>query len=323
MKRLFLASALFLAASATMAGSAVAETLPVSLRASASITSETVRLGDLWDNLGDKADVVIAPAPQPGKRITADSRWLGAVAQNYGIGWQPANLFESITIERAAQMVDVKLVESELREALAQEGVPGPFDFEITNRTALNMMVPTGNGPVGVAVRDVVWDSRTARFSATVEAPAGAPNALRQRLNGHVFTVARVPVLNHAMVRGDIIGERDIDWIETRAEAVRRDIVTDVRQLIGQEPRQQLRQGAPVRLSDLQRPVLVPRNSSVTMTVKTPFMRLTTQGRAVDEGGKGDVVRVTNLNSKRVVEAVVEGPGMVVVLPNGAVALAN
>lgn len=319
MKRLLLASALFLAASA----GALAESLPPSLRSAASIESDTVRLGDLWDNLDDKAGVVIAPAPQPGKRITADSRWLTAVAQNYGVKWQPANAFESITIERAAQMIDVKLVESELREALGMEGVPGPFDFEITNRGALNMMVPTGNGPVGVAVRDVVWDSRTARFTAIVEAPAGAPNAIRQRLNGHVFTVARVPVLNHAMVRGDVIGERDIEWIETRAEAVRRDIVTDARQLIGQEPRQQLRQGAPIRRSEVQRPVLVARNSTVTMTLVTPFMRLTTQGRAVDEGGKGDVVRVTNLNSKRVVEAVVDGHGTVVVVPNGTVALAN
>lgn len=323
MKRLLLAVALSLAANAAMLGAALAGSLPASLRPAASIEGDTVKLGDLWDNLGDKAEVVIAPAPQPGKRVTADARWLSAVAQNYGVNWQPANAFENIVIERAAQMIDVKLVESELREALAAEGVATPFDFEITNRTALNMMIPTGNGPVGVAVRDVVWDSRTARFSATVEAPAGAPNAQRQRVTGHVFTTARVPVLNHAMSRGDVIAERDIDWVEARAEAVRRDIITDIRQLIGQEPRLQLRAGAPIRAGELQRPILVPRNSSVTMTVKTPFMKLTTQGRAIEEGGKGDVIRVTNLNSKRVVEAIVDGPGTVVVVPNGAVALAN
>lgn len=319
MKRLLLASALFLAASAP----AFAGSLPASLRTFAPIEGETVRLGDLWDNLGDKADMVVAPAPQPGKRVTADSRWLSAVANQYGVNWQPANAYENIVIERAGQMIDVKLVESELREALGMEGVPHPFDVEITNRTALNMVVPAGNGPVGIAVRDVVWDQRTARFSATVEAPAGAPNALRQRINGHVFTVVRVPVLNHSMARGDVISERDIDWMDTRAEAVRRDIITDPRQLIGQEPRQQLRQGAPVRLSDVQRPVMVPRNSTVTMVVKTPFMKLTTQGRSIEEGGKGDVIRVTNLSSKRVVEAVVEGPGTVTVVPNGTVALAN
>ena len=319
MKRLLLAAAFALATSAA----ALAGSLPASLKPNAVIEGETVRLGDLWDNLGDKAETVIAPAPQPGKRITADARWLQAVAQNYGVNWQPANMFDRIVIERAAQMIDVKLVESELREALAMEGVPAPFDMDISNRTALNMMVPAAGGPVGVAIRDVLWDSRTARFSATIEAPAGAPNALRQRVGGTVYTVTRIPVLSRALGRGDVIGERDIQWVEARADTIRRDIVTDPRYMIGQEPRIQLRAGAPVRGADLQRPVLVPRNSTVTMTVTTPFMRLTTQGRAVEEGGKGDVIRVTNLQSKRVVEAIVDGPGTAIVVPNGAVALAN
>jgi flagella basal body P-ring formation protein FlgA len=319
MKRLLLASAMFLAASV----GAFADQLPASLRSAVSVEGDTVRLGDLWDNLGDKADVVIAPAPQPGKRVTADARWLAAVAQNYGVNWRPANMFESAVIERASQTVDIKLVESELREALAMEGVTGSFEMEISNRAALNMQLPAGNGPVGVAVRDVAWDQRAQRFTATVEAPAGAPNAQRQRIAGRVFFIARVPVMSRTLSRGEVIGERDIEWVETRAEAVRRDIVTDIRQVIGQEPRQQLRQGSPIRLSDVQRPVLVGRNATVTMTVKTPFMKLATQGRAVDEGGKGDVIRVTNVNSKRVVEAIVDGPNSVVVVPNGAVALAN
>ncbi|HLO76354.1 MAG TPA: flagellar basal body P-ring formation chaperone FlgA [Magnetospirillum sp.] len=319
MKRLVLAAALMIAAT----GAALAGSLPASLRAAANIEGDTVKLGDLWDNLEEKADIVIAPAPQPGKRITADARWLTAVAQNYGVNWQPANMFERIVIERAGQTVDIKLIESELREALAAEGVQVPFNFEIINRSALSMVVPAAGGPIGVAVRDVIWDNRTSRFTATVEAPAGSPNALRQRINGHVFAVSRVPVLNRTIGRGDVITERDVEWVDARADAVRRDVITDIRQLVGQEPRLQVRQGAPVRASDLQRPVAVARNSTVTMVVKTPFMKLTTQGRAMEEGGKGDVIRVTNLNSKRVVEAVVEGPGMVAVIPNGAVALAN
>lgn len=319
MKRLLLAAAFVLAGSmAVQAGS-----LPAQLRPAAVIEGDTVRLGDLWDNLGDKGDVMLAPAPQPGKRVTADVRWLSAVAAQYGINWQPANGFERIVIERAGQMVDVRLVESELREALGAEGVPAPFDFEITNRTALNMMVPSNGGTIGVAIRDVIWDQRNARFSATVEVPAGQPNALRQRVNGHVYTVSRIPVLSRTLSRGDIITERDVEWVETRADAVRRDMITDLRQLVGQEPRTQVRQGAAIRLSDVQRPVMVPRNSSVTMVVKSPFMQLTVQGRSMDEGGKGDVIRVTNLQSKRVVEAVVDGPGTVVVVPNGTVALTN
>lgn len=318
MKRLLLA--LLIAAAP---GLALAAGLPAQLKPVATIEGDTVKLGDLWDNLGDKAETVIAPAPQPGKRVTADARWLSAVASNYGLNWQPANMFERIVIERAGQQLDLRLVESELREALGLEGVPAPFEVEIANRSSLSMVVPAGAGPVGIAIRDVSWDSRTSRFSATVEAPAGAPNALRQRVQGRVFTVSRIPVLNHSMGRGDVITDRDIEWVEARADAVRQGVATDPRQIIGQEPRFQVRQGAPIRTSDLQRPVLVARNATVTIQLKTPYMTLTTQGRASEEGGKGDLVHVTNMQSKRVVEAVVEGPNMVTVTTPGALALAN
>ncbi|MBC7950821.1 MAG: flagellar basal body P-ring formation protein FlgA [Rhodospirillaceae bacterium] len=303
--------------------SAHAESLPANLKSAATIEADTVKLGDLWENLGAKADTVIANAPQPGKRITADARWLAAVAQNYGVNWLPASNFDRIVIERAGQMVDVKLIENEIKEALGMEGVPAPFDFEIANRSALNITIPSSGGPAGVAVRDVAWDSRTSRFTATVEVPAGSPSAVRQRVNGRVFTVARIPVLNRAMGRGEVIGERDVEWVDARSENVRRDIVTDPRQIIGQEPRYQLRQGAPVRMTELQRPVLVTRNSLVTMTLKTPYMSLATQGRATEEGGKGDLIHVTNLQTKRVVEAIIDGPGTVTVAQAGARSLAN
>lgn len=319
MKRLLLAIAFLFATT----GAAFAGSLPVELRPAANIEGDTVKLGDLWDNLGDKGATVIAPAPQPGKRITADARWLSAVAQKYNVNWEPASAFDRIVIERAGQMVDFKLVDSELRDALEQQGVSAPFDFEIINRNTLSMVVPADAGPVGVAVLDVVWDPRTNRFSATVEAPAGSPTALRQRINGHVFQIARIPVLNRAIARGDVISESDVEWSDVRVEAVRRDIITDISQLVGQEPRMQVRQGVPVRLTDVRRPVLVPRNSTVTMSLKTPFMSLTVQGKANEEGGKGDIIHVTNLQSKRVVEAVVDGPGSVTLSRNGAVALAN
>lgn len=296
--------------------------LPVTLKATANIQGDVVKLGDIWENLGDKAEVVLAGAPQPGKRIVADARWLSAVAQANAIDWQPSSAFERIVIERAGQMVDIRLVEAELRDALTMEGMAGAFDIEISNRSALNIMVPAGSANT-VAVRDVVLDNRNNRFSATVEIEGSGPAALRQRVNGRVFPVARVPVLSHGMNRGDIIRESDIKWVELRADVARRDILIDVDQIVGQEPRMQLRPDVPLRSSELRRPVLVDRNDLVTVSLRTANMNLTIQAKAQDAGGKGDVIRITNLQSKRTVEAVVEGPGQVSVSPGGPRLLSN
>lgn len=317
MKRILAAAILTL-----FAVPAWAADLPVSLKQTATIHGDVVKLGDLWENLGNKAEVVLAGAPQPGKRIVADARWLAAVAQANAINWQPSSGFDRIVIERPGQVVDMRLIEAELRDALAMEGLPGAFEMEISNRSALTIMVPA-NASSMIAIRDVAVDVRNNRFAATVEVPADSPNAVRQRVNGRVFPVSKVPVLVRPLNRGDIISEADIKWIDLRADVARRDIIVDVDQIIGQEPRYPVRADAPLRASELRRPVLVERNAMVTVTLKTANLSLTSQAKATEAGGKGDIIRITNLQSKRTVEAVVEGPGLVSVTPGGPRVLSN
>ncbi len=45
----------------------------------------------------------------------------------------------------------------------------------------------------------------------------------------------------------------------------------------------------------------------VTMTLETGQMQLTAQGRALDNGAAGDVVRIMNTSSNQVIEGVVQG----------------
>lgn len=319
MKRLIAAAALLLSATLTPAA-ALAAGLPAQLKPVASVEGDVIRLGDIWDNAGDKAQVAIANAPQPGKRVTLDARWLAAVAAAHGLDWRPANIFEKSVLERAGTKVDMALIETELKEALAMEGLPANSGFDISNRAALDIAVPAGS-PNTVAVRDVTYDARTQRFGATVEAPAGAPTAQRIRITGRTWTTTRVPALIRAMNRGQVITERDLDWVEMR-ETNRRDLVLDASQLVGMEPRYQLRAGQPIRSAELQRPLMVNRNQVVTMVMKTPFMTLSAQGRAAEDGGKGDLIRVTNLQTKQIVEAVIEAPGRVSVAGGGR-ALSN
>ena len=149
--------------------------------------------------------------------------------------------------------------------------------------------------------------------AATVEAPAGSPQATRVKVAGRTFSTTRIPVLMRAMNKGDTIGSQDLIWAEVRDDNLRQDLVVDPKQLIGLEPKQLLKANSPIRLADLQRPMAVSRNGLVTMLLQTPFMTLTAQGKAMDDGGIGDTVRVTNLQTKQVIEARVQAAGTVVV----------
>jgi flagellar basal body P-ring formation protein FlgA len=300
------------ASGAPISGAQSGEALPLQLKVGASITDDVIRVGDLWENAGEKADLAVAKAPQPGHRVTLDVRWLSSLATRNGLDWRPLSAFDHIVIERTGQTLDTNLVETELREALALEGVAKSSTFEITNRQALSIMIP-GEGKPTIAIKDLVVDSRTERFNAVVEAPAGSPTSVKIRINGRILTTTRLPVLLRAMNRGEVITALDLGWEVVRDESLHQDMVVDPKRIIGMEPRQLLKANAPIRTADIQRPMAVNRNSLVTMILQTPFMTLTAQGTAMDDGGVGDTVRVTNKLTKQVVEAKVQGQGTVIV----------
>jgi len=76
-----------------------------------------------------------------------------------------------------------------------------------------------------------------------------------------------------------------------------------------------------VQSTAVQQPILVPKGSLVTIVLQIPKMTLTAQGKALDNGSDGDTIRITNSQSKKVIEAEVTGPGKVVVRSADAVAI--
>ena len=79
--------------------------------------------------------------------------------------------------------------------------------------------------------------------------------------------------------------------------------------------------GEPLRLGDVERPVLVHKGDLVTIVLRTASLQLTAQGKALDDGAFNALVRVENAKSHRVIDTAVTGPGLVAVrIPgNGAV----
>jgi flagella basal body P-ring formation protein FlgA len=72
-------------------------------------------------------------------------------------------------------------------------------------------------------------------------------------------------------------------------------------------------QGVPLSAADVQRPVMVSKGEIVVIALQTPQMQLSARGHALNNGSKGDVIRIANTQSRQIVEAVVTGPGQATV----------
>ena len=302
------------AAAAPAAGAA-----PVTLRQSVTVSGGLVRLGDLFVPAGDKAEAAVAYAPAPGKRAIFDARWLYRVARAYGLNWRPLSIHEKAVVARESIIIGRREIADHILAALVDKGVDADMRVELSNRM-LRIHVPGDSTPT-VAVEDVAYEPRTRRFIAIVAAPADDPAARRIRVTGRVHRVIDVPVLTRRVLAGEVIRKRDVKWIAMRGDRLQRDTIQDSGALIGKSPRRGLRAGVPVRVSDVRLPVLVPRRSLVTIMYRVRSMTLTAQGRALEDGGAGDTVRVANTQSNTVVQAVVTGANRVSVRPAGPIAM--
>ncbi|MBF0167741.1 MAG: flagellar basal body P-ring formation protein FlgA [Alphaproteobacteria bacterium] len=316
---LFLGSALLLAVASAKAEDAKLALLspPVALKDQALVEGDVVMLGDLFDNLDDaRAKKPIAYAPKPGTRSTLDVNWLYAMAKSQGVNWRPASQYDRIVVERAGQTVGRETIENALLSALAPYGIAADSAIELANRS-IALVIPVEVKPT-VAVRALAYDERSRRFTATLETPAGVPNALMAKVSGRVVTQVGIPVLARSIAQNEPISADDLKFVQISADAVRADTLTEISQIVGKAPRRLLKVGQMVSKQDIQRPIMVPKNSTVTMIVRNSAMTLTAQGRANEDGSEGDVIHVTNAQSRNVVEATVISQGVVSVRPQGA-----
>lgn len=294
----------------------------MAVKSSATVEGPYVRLGDVLLEPGAAGEHIVAAAPAPGERehlpyhdIAAAARQAGLEGMEIGRGY--------IEIRRAGRVVPEKLLEERLRIAFAARGLEGPLGLRLTGLRG-SLYVPLTADPSAVEIEALRHDERSNRFEVTLRLPDGeAGKHRRVSLAGTVEPQRRIPVLAHPMEPGETIGERDIAWITLDERRINRTMLVSQTALLGKEPVRPLRAEAPLRRSDIRRPLLVEKGSLVTMVVANGPLMLTAVGKAMQDGARGDVIRLINTDSNRTVEARITGPDRVQVVTAAGLAQAG
>jgi flagella basal body P-ring formation protein FlgA len=299
---LIAAAALFLGAVAANAQT---------LRHEVAVDGDRVLLGDIFDGAGPAGRVPVLQAPEPGREIVLEADWLARAAAAHGLAWRPASRHERAVVTRTAVLVPVDDVREALAGAAAERmaGRVARAEVEVDERDLRIGLPPTAEPTV--AVESIDLDPSTGRFSATLAAPAHGPVIERRRITGRAHALIDVPVLARRVLPGEVIGIRDIDWVQVRDGRAVAEAVVEPERLIGMTVRRAQRAGEPIRFRDLVAPVLVARGGAVSIVFEGPNLTLVARGRALEDGAAGQTIRVANAQSDRVVEARVDGPGVV------------
>lgn len=281
----------------------------VALKPNVTVNGDMVRLGDIFIGAGQYAERSVAYAPRPGGRAVFDANWLARIAAGFKLDWRPASRSDRVIVERASQIVTKGDIETILQNRWLDDGGDPSAVAKLSNR-AFRLHLPVNTADSGGAALDVEQmhvDPANGRFVAVLTWGTAANE--RTRLTGRVVRMAEVPVLSSRLRRGEVIGEGDIEWQSMELDRLARGAITEPDEIIGMAAKRTLHPGRPVTGNDIRRPLLVNRGDTITMVLSTPMMQLTAKGRALENGSRGETIRISNLQTSTVVDAVVSGPG--------------
>lgn len=290
---------------------------PASLNTHIVVAGDYIHLGDLFSGVTDQADAQVAYAPAPGKRSIYEARWLYKVARAYGVDWRPRVVNERTVVTRESNVIFRPQIEEAILVALSDRGFAENSIAVLSDRS-LQLHTSLDQDPT-LSVDDISYDDRSGRFTAIIAAPAGDPTATRYRVKGRTFKIQEVPVPVRRITKGEVIKARDIKWEKVRVNRMSERTLLNPQDIIGMTPQRVLMEGATIEANEVQRPMLVNRRDLVTLVLRTPMMTMTSKGRALEDGAEGDTIRISNTQSKTIIEAIVTGPNMAtVIMPSQA-----
>jgi flagella basal body P-ring formation protein FlgA len=315
MRSLLLAAALLAASAATALAQSSEDVIATpALRASVTVSSDVVRIGDILDNAGTAALIAIYRAPDLGTTGSLPTEKVLATLQAHQVIGVDTKDIKTISVTRLSRPLPAREIELQVGRALEhRSGLGDAANISLTfDRDVRDIQLEASNtGTLQPA--STRYDPRSGRFDISFEISneAGA-TATTLRFTGTAIETVEAAVLTRDVERSEVLKSSDV-IAQRRPRAEVGSDAAARRLAVGMQMRKQLHAGQALRVSDLAKPDLVQRDDNVILIYESTGLYLTIRGKAMEGGTEGDVVNVLNLQSKRTVSGVVIGRGQVAI----------
>jgi len=205
-------------------------------------------------------------------------------------------------------MLTVSELESRLADELEALGAGESVSVSLIGR--YNDVLHDSKRPVHLQFQSLDFDARDNTWHGEIKLFNGDTLAQTMPLKGRFQPLVAVPVLKHRLHRRDVIEEADITWQDVPEHRLRKDVILSSGELVGMSPRRVISDGRAIRVSEIEKPIVMRRGDIVQIRYNTPKIEIRTIGEAMDDAATGDRIRIRNSESDIVVQAEVLGPGM-------------
>lgn len=115
------------------------------------------------------------------------------------------------------------------------------------------------------------------------------------------------------LLRGATLEPQDMELVREDISSLHRGYLLKTAQAVGKVLRQNLSPGSVITLSQLKTPLAIRRGQKVTLLAETGGIQVRMSGTAMQDAATGDLIRVKNLTSKRIIEGTVLKNGTILV----------
>lgn len=120
-----------------------------------------------------------------------------------------------------------------------------------------------------------------------------------------------IVVAKNALERGRLLAASDVEIKKRNIVGLREGFITQPDDAIGLTLKRRVRELQAIAPAHLDQPVLIERGQHVVMIAEQDGIQAKMMGEALKKGRKGDIIKVRNLQSQRVVSARVDDRGVV------------
>ncbi len=192
---------------------------------------------------------------------------------------------------------------------LIEERIVNELSDTIPDDGEIELRLPEGLPETGLRLDGFKYDPASGMFVSRLVSEDRREIGFR----GQAYVVVPTPVPAGRIPAGTVLAENDLKMIRMPYQGIPSGSLRDFDEIVGKQARRVLVDGRPIPKSSLIEPQIVERGEKVTIELASGAMKLTAPGKALQDGAKGDDIRVINLNSNKSIIATIEAPGLVIV----------
>ncbi len=275
------------------------------------VKNKKVKLGDIAQLTGNKPElvrsaksIVLTSAPPFGKSIFIGKSLIKGALMRQGFDLKKIKLIfpNKIMVKNKLTIISKDEVKESIRDYI-YKNMPWDKNQVKISEIDFNGKILLPNGEITQKITSKKYSSFIGELPLFLEFKVDGRSHRRQKIKVKIDVLIPAVLTRGPMKRNQIISEKDIyvenKWVSNKSQKM----ITSIADVIGKRLKKNLKTGEPLFESLLEIPSTIKKGKRVLILVETKNVRITIPGIAVEAGKKGQIIKVKNVDSNKVVYA--------------------